>query len=117
MDESPPKVSGCSWPPDQAKLRGQKRGNSSGIVSRTTEGPRPHALPLQGWHRGGPLSTPRRWGSLDMGAEAHVGGREGPGVYGDTQAWWDGVQLNESSRGHFVTIEAFEAPREVGVPA
>ena len=54
-------------PQTRPNLGGQKRGNSSGTATRTTEGPH---------------STPRRWGSLEMGAGSPRRGREGPGFTG-----------------------------------
>ena len=67
-----------------------------------------------GWCWRGPLSTPDSGEAWIWELGAHIEAERAWG-FQDTKTWWDGVlQLNESSRGHFVTIKAFEAPREVG---
>lgn len=69
-----------------------------------------------GWHWRGSPFTPDAGETRISELEAHIEAEMARGLQ-DTQTWWDGVlQLNESSRGHFVAIEAFEAPGEVGEP-
>ena len=68
-------------PQTRPNLGGQKRGNSSGTATRTTEGPRPHALPCRVALGRAPFHTPTL-GKPGYGSWKLTLRPRGPGVYG-----------------------------------